>query len=316
MFRYVLRRIAAVVPILFGVSIICFSFVHLAPGDAISALTGDNATREVVAQLRQIYSYDQPLPIQYLRWLGRILSGDLGHSIMTGRSVLSEVIPAALHTAMLASVAIVLSLLVGISMGSLAATTRRVWADRLLTGIAILGVSVPHYWVGIALVAIFSVKLGLLPAMGMGPATSILDFGWDDARFIILPAVTLALIPTAIIARTVRATLIEIQKNDFVQTLHSVGLSRGRIGLHVMKNAAPAILAVIGLQIAQLLGGSILVETVFAWPGTGYLLNAAIATRDLPLLQGTILILATFFVLMNFLVDLVQPFLDPRIARH
>ena len=114
MFRYVLRRIAAVVPILFGVSIVCFSFVHLAPGDAISALTGDNATREVVAQLRQIYGYDQPLPIQYLRWLGRILSGDLGHSIMTGRSVLSEVIPAALHTAMLASVAIVLSLLVGI----------------------------------------------------------------------------------------------------------------------------------------------------------------------------------------------------------
>jgi peptide/nickel transport system permease protein len=316
MFRYVLRRIAAVVPILFGVSIVCFSFVHLAPGDAISALTGDNATREVVAQLKQIYGYDQPLPIQYLRWLGRILTGDLGHSIMTGRSVLSEVVPAALHTAMLASVAIILSLLVGISMGSLAAYTRRVWADRLLTGIAILGVSVPHYWVGIALVAVFSVELGLLPAMGMGPAASVHDFSWNDASFIILPSVTLALIPTAIIARTVRATLIEVRKNEFVQTLHSVGLGRRRISLHVMKNAAPTILAVIGLQIAQLLGGSILVETVFAWPGTGYLLNAAIATRDLPLLQGTILILATFFVLMNFVVDLVQPFLDPRIARH
>jgi peptide/nickel transport system permease protein len=316
MFRYVLRRIAAVVPILFGVSIVCFSFVHLAPGDAISALTGDNATREVVAQLRQVYGYDQPLPIQYLRWLGRILGGDLGHSIMTGRSVLSEVIPAALHTAMLAIVAIFLSLVVGISMGAFAAYTRRVWADRLLTGIAILGVSVPHYWVGIALVAIFSVGLGLLPAMGMGPATSVHDFSWNDAKFIILPSITLALIPTAIIARTVRATLIEVRKNEFVQTLHSVGLGRGRISLHVAKNAAPNILAVIGLQIAQLLGGSILVETVFAWPGTGYLLNAAIATRDLPLLQGTILILATFFVLMNFVVDLVQPFLDPRIARH
>lgn len=316
MFRYVLRRIAAVVPILFGVSIVCFSFVHLAPGDAISALTGDNATREVVAQLRQSYGYDQPLPIQYLRWLGMVLSGNLGTSIMTGRSVVSEVIPAALHTAILASVAIILSLLVGIAMGSLAAYTRRIWADRILTGIAILGVSVPHYWVGIALVAVFSVQLGLLPAMGMGPATAIHEFGWNDAKFIILPAITLALIPTAIIARTVRATLIEVRKNEFVQTLHSVGLGRGRIALHVMKNAAPTILAVIGLQIAQLLGGSILVETVFAWPGTGYLLNAAIATRDLPLLQGTILILATFFVLMNFFVDLVQPFLDPRIARH
>lgn len=316
MFRYVLRRIAAVVPILFGVSIVCFSFVHLAPGDAISALTGDNATREVVAQLRQSYGYDQPLPIQYLRWLGMVLSGNLGTSIMTGRSVVSEVIPAALHTAILASVAIILSLLVGIAMGSLAAYTRRIWADRILTGIAILGVSVPHYWVGIALVAVFSVQLGLLPAMGMGPATAIHEFGWNDAKFIILPAITLALIPTAIIARTVRATLIEVRKNEFVHTLHSVGLGRGRIALHVMKNAAPTILAVIGLQIAQLLGGSILVETVFAWPGTGYLLNAAIATRDLPLLQGTILILATFFVLMNFFVDLVQPFLDPRIARH
>jgi peptide/nickel transport system permease protein len=316
MFRYVLRRIAAVVPILFGVSLVCFSFVHLAPGDAISALTGDNARPEVVAQLRQLYGYDQSLPIQYLRWLGSVLSGNLGVSIMTGRSVVAEVIPAALHTAILASVAIILSLVAGIGMGTLAAYTRRIWADRLLTAIAILGVSVPHYWVGIALVAVFSVQLGLLPAMGMGPATSIHEFGWNDAKFIILPAITLALIPTAIIARTVRATLIEVRKSEFVATLHSVGLSQRRIALHVAKNAAPTLLAVIGLQIAQLLGGSILVETVFAWPGTGYLLNTAITTRDLPLLQGTILILATFFVLMNFAVDLVQPFLDPRIARH
>ena len=165
------------------------------------------------------------------------------------------------------------------------------------------------------MVAVFSATLGLLPAMGMGPATSISEFGLNDAKFIILPALTLALIPTAIISRTVRATLIEIQKSEFVQTLHSVGLRRRRIALHVVRNAAPTILAVIGLQIAQLLGGSILIETVFSWPGTGYLLNTAIATRDMPLLQGTILVLAIFFVLMNFLVDLVQPLADPRIVR-
>jgi len=316
MFRYVLRRIAAVVPILFGVSIVCFSFIHLAPGDAISALAGDNASPEVIAKIRALYGYDQPLPVQYLRWLGLVLSGNLGTSIMTGRTVASEIVPAAGHTALLAVAAIVLGLIVGIAMGSFAATTRRVWADRMLTGIAILGVSVPHYWVGIALVAIFSAKLGMLPAMGMGPATSVHEFGWADIRFIVLPAVTLALIPTAIIARTTRATLIEVGKNEFVETLRSVGLGRGRIALHVMKNAAPSVLAVVGLQIAQLLGGSILVETVFAWPGTGYLINSAIATRDLPLLQGTILILATFFVLMNFVVDLIQPFLDPRIVRQ
>ena len=316
MLGYVLRRVAAVVPILIGVSVVCFSFIHLAPGDAISALAGDNANKETIEQLRQSYGYDQPLPIQYVRWLGMVLTGNLGTSIMTGRSVVSEVIPAALHTAILAAAATVMSLAAGIATGALAASTRRLWLDRLLTGIAILGVSVPHYWVGIVLVAIFSVELGLLPAMGMGPATSIHAFGWNDAKFIILPAITLALIPTAIIARTVRATLLDVRKDDFVQTLYSFGLGRRRIAAHIARNAAPAVLAVVGLQIGQLLGGSILVETVFAWPGTGYLLNTAIATRDMPLLQGTILILATFFVLMNFLVDLVQPFLDPRIMRH
>jgi peptide/nickel transport system permease protein len=315
MFRYILRRIAVIVPILFGVSAICFSFIHLAPGDAITALAGDNASPAVLEQMRQAYGYDQPLPIQYLRWLGMVLTGNLGTSIMTGRSVLSEIVPAAGHTAILAVVAIAASLFVGISMGTIAAYTRRMWLDRLVTGIAVLGVSVPHYWVGIAMVAVFSAKLGLLPAMGMGPATSIAEFGWTDAKFIVLPALTLALIPTAIISRTVRATLIEIQKSEFVQTLHSVGLGRRRIALHVIRNAAPILLAVIGLQIAQLLGGSILIETVFSWPGTGYLLNMAIATRDMPLLQGTILVLAIFFVLMNFLVDLIQPLADPRIVR-
>ena len=180
MFRYVLRRIAAIVPILFGVSVVCFSFIHLAPGDAISALAGDNASAEVLARMRQSYGYDQPLPIQYFRWLGLVLTGNLGTSIMTGRSVLSEIGPAAAHTAILAVVAIATSLFVGISMGTIAAYTRRIWVDRLVTGIAVLGVSVPHYRVGIVMVAFFSVKLGLLPAMGMGPATSIAEFGWND----------------------------------------------------------------------------------------------------------------------------------------
>jgi peptide/nickel transport system permease protein len=316
MLYYVLRRALAVLPILFGVTVICFSLVHLAPGDAISAVTPDNATPELIAAIRKAYGYDQPLPVQYLRWLGLVLHGNLGTSIMTGRPVIAEIVPAALHTAILAVAAICISVCTGFCMGMLAGYTPRIWADRALTALAILGVSVPHYWVGIVLVAIFSVELGLLPAMGMGPATSLHTVSLNDLRFIILPALTLSLIPTAIIARTVRATVIETRKNEFIQTLRSVGLSRARIARHVVKNSAPTILTVIGLQIAQLLGGSILVETVFAWPGTGYLLNTAISTRDLPLLQGTILILATFFVLMNFVVDMVQPLFDPRIARH
>jgi len=316
MLGYALFRLAAFIPTLLAASIVLFIAVNVVPGTAADSALGIQATPEARARFDREHGLDQPLPVQYVRWLGMILSGNLGTSIMTGRSVVSEVIPAALHTAILAVAAIALSLAVGIAMGALAASTRRVWLDRLLTGIAILGVSVPHYWVGIVLVAVFSVELGLLPAMGMGPAVSIYDFSWHDAKFIVLPAITLALIPTAIIARTVRATLIDVRKDEFVQTLYSFGLSRRRVAAHIARNAAPAVLAVIGLQIAQLLGGSILAETVFAWPGTGYLLNTAIATRDMPLLQGTILILATFFVLMNFLVDLIQPFFDPRIMRH
>ena len=315
MLWYTLRRVLYVLPILFGVSIVCFSFVHLAPGDPMSAVMPEFASPELIAQIKQNYGFDQPLPIQYFRWLAAVLSGDLGVSIISARPVWGELLPAIRNTLQLAIAGIGISLMLGIGLGVLAAHARRFATDRAITTAAILGVSVPHYWVGMVLVAIFAVSLGLLPAMGMAPQDEG-GFGLDDMRFMILPALTLALIPTAILARSVRATVIDVRKQEFVQTLHANGLHRRRIFLHIIKNAAPSVLAIIGLQIAQLLGGSILVETVFAWPGTGYLLNNAIATRDLPLLQGTILVLAFFFVMMNFLVDLLQPLLDPRIKRQ
>lgn len=315
MLWYTLRRVAYVLPILFGVSIVCFSFVHLAPGDPTSAVMPEFASPELIAQIKRVYGFDQPLPVQYFRWLAAVMSGDLGVSIISARPVWGELRPAILNTAQLAIAAVAISLLSGISLGVLAAYTHRRATDRAITTTAILGVSVPHYWVGMVLVAIFAVTLGLLPAMGMAPPDKS-GFGLNDLRFMILPALTLSLIPTAIIARSVRATVMDVRKQEFVQTLYANGLGRRRIFLHVIKNAAPSVLAIMGLQIAQLLGGSILVETVFAWPGTGYLLNNAIATRDLPLLQGTILVLAFFFVMMNFFVDLVQPFLDTRIKRQ
>jgi peptide/nickel transport system permease protein len=315
MLWYTLRRVVYVLPILFGVSIICFSFVHLAPGDPMSAVMPEFASPELIAQIKRAYGFDQPLPIQYFRWLGAVLSGDLGVSIISARPVWGELLPAILNTAQLAIAAVGLSLLSGTGLGVLAAYTRRLATDRAITTAAILGVSVPHYWVAMVLVAIFAVTLGLLPAMGMAPPGNR-GFGLDDLRFMILPALALSMIPTAIIARSVRATVMDVRKQEFVQTLYANGLRRRRIFLHVIKNAAPPVLAIMGLQVAQLLGGSILVETVFAWPGTGYLLSNAIATRDLPLLQGTILVLAFFFVMMNFLVDLAQPLLDPRIKRQ
>jgi peptide/nickel transport system permease protein len=175
---------------------------------------------------------------------------------------------------------------------------------------------VPHYWLGMVMVVVFAVMLQQLPATGIGPAgTTLTQFGVEDLKHLLLPAITLAMIPAGITARSVRATVHEVRRQEFVQTLKGKGLRRMRIFWHIAKNAAPPILAIMGLQFAQLLGGSILVETVFAWPGTGFLLNAAIATRDLPLLQGTVIVLALFFVLTNLVVDILQSLIDPRVRR-
>jgi peptide/nickel transport system permease protein len=230
--------------------------------------------------------------------------------------VLSELGPAVANTALLASSAVAISFVLGAGLGLIAGMTGRRGTDRSVSAFAVFGISLPHYWFGMVMVVIFAVKLRLLPATGMGPAgTDLAAFGAEDFKHLLLPALTLSMIPTGIIARSVRATVIEVRRQDFVQTLKGKGLKRARVFLHLVKNAAPPSIAIMGLQFAQLLGGSILVETVFSWPGTGFLLNAAITTRDLPLLQGTVIVLATFFVLTNLVVDVIQTMLDPRVRR-
>jgi peptide/nickel transport system permease protein len=316
MHLYILRRLLYTIPIIIGVSLVCFSFIHLAPGDPINSVLPEQASAEVVAQIKAAYGFDKPLPIQYLKWFSNVLSGDFGLSIMTRRPVLSEVGPAVAHTALLAVSATLLSFLLGTSLGLVAGMTTRRVTDRSVTAFSVVGISLPHYWLGMVMVVIFAVKMRMLPATGMGPAgADLTQFGIEDIKHLLLPAVTLAMIPTGIIARSVRATVAEVRRQDFVQTLKGKGLRRPRMFLHVIKNAAPPAIAIMGLQFAQLLGGSILVETVFSWPGTGFLLNAAISTRDLPLLQGTVIVLATFFVLTNVMVDIVQTLIDPRVRR-
>lgn len=316
MHLYILRRLLYTVPIIIGVTIVCFSFIHLAPGDPISAVLPENASTELMEEIKAAYGLDKPLPVQYLKWLMHVAGGDFGTSIMTRRSVISEVLPAVGKTALLAITAITLSFAMGITLGLLAGFSNRRVTDRSVTAFAVVGISVPHYWLGMVLVVIFAVQLQGLPATGMGPAgTHFWEFGWKDLSHLVLPALTLAMIPTGVLARSVRAMVAEVRRQEFVQTLKGKGLRRPRIFLHIVKNAAPPILAIMGLQFAQLLGGSILVETVFAWPGTGFLLNAAIATRDLPLLQGTVIVLATFFVLTNLAVDILQTAIDPRVRR-
>ena len=312
MLYYILRRILYTIPIAIGVSLIVFTLVHLAPGDPLSAVMGE-VDQKMLAEMRASFGYDKPLPLQYLIWLGSALTGDMGYSLRTGAPVFGTLIDAAANTMVLGVAASFVGFLVGASAGMFAGYHHGTWVDKAVSAAAIAGVSIPHYWLAIILVIVFSVQLGWLPSMGAGAGASVLS--WDAWKHMLLPAIALAAIPCAIVARTARACVMEILSMEFVEALRARGLSERRILLHVSRNALPTVLAVIGLQFAHLLGGSILVEVVFSWPGTGYLLNLAIFDRDIPVLQGTILLLALFFVLTNLVVDILQTFADPRISR-
>lgn len=316
MLRYLFRRLLATVPIALAVTVVSFLLVYIAPGDPLNAIAPADAPAEVIAALKATYGLDRPLPVRYGLWLERALQGDLGASIATGRAVASEVAAAVSNTLLLAAVAAGVGVTLGCMLGALAGYRAGSWADRAASAVSVVGVSVPHYWLGLVLTIVFSVKLGWLPAMGAGPGDAD-GWRWDWAhiRHLVLPAATLSVIPMGIITRTVRALVAETLGQEFVVALRARGLPARRVFLHVAKNAAPTVLAVAGLQVGYMMGGSILVETVFAWPGTGFLLNTAIFQRDIPLLQGTILVLCTFFVALNLLVDLLQPWLDPRITR-
>ncbi|MEL6997010.1 MAG: ABC transporter permease [Pseudomonadota bacterium] len=316
MLGYIISRILYVIPISLGVTILAFGLVHIAPGDPLDAVVGADAPASVVEKLKADYGFDQPIPVQYARWLGRALSGDLGRSVTNNQPVVEALATAVPNTLMLALCATFLGFIVGASLGGLAGYYQGTWIDKVATGFGVTGVSIPHYWLGIVLVIIFAVELRVLPATGIGPGGSAgWQFDWEHIKHLILPAITLSVIPCGIITRTVRATVAEILSQDFVQALHAKGLLNNSVMLHVVKNAAPTVLAVMGLQLGYLLGGSILVETVFNWPGTGYLLNDAIFRRDIPTLQGTILVLAMFFVVLNLAVDILQTLIDPRMRR-
>ncbi len=316
MFAYAIQRILYTLPVMLGVSVVCFALVHIAPGDPLISILPPDASSELQERLRILYGFDRSYVEQFFMWLARVLQGDLGTSIASGRSVTLEVSRAVGNTLMLAAVATVLGFTLGCLFGFVAGYFSNSPLDKLASAAAVFGVSVPHYWLGIVLVIVFSVGLGWFPSSGAGPGGSAnWRFDYEHALYLVLPAITMAVIPMGIVARTVRALVADILAQEFVIGLRARGLGQFHVFLHVVKNAAPTALAVMGVQMGYLLGGSILIEVVFSWPGTGMLLNTAIFQRDLPLLQGTILVLATFFVVLNLLVDLLQTALDPRIKR-
>jgi len=297
LFVYIVRRIVYVIPIVISVALVCFLLVHITPGDPLVAVLPADASQELADQMRIAYGFDRPLPVQFGLWLWRAVNGDLGNSIATGRPVLSEVIRAVGNTVTLAIAAALIGFTLGLFFGLIAGYFRDSWVDKLATSVAI-------------------VQLSWLPAVGAGPAGSAAwGWDWEHLRYLILPAITTSVIPMGIVTRTVRALTGDILSQDFVEALRAKGLRETGVFGHVIRNAAPTAMAVMGLQLGYMLGGSILIETVFSWPGSGLLLNSAIFQRDLPLLQGTILVLALFFVILNMLVDIAQAAIDPRIKR-
>ena len=313
MLAYIAKRLVLVLPVVLAVALVCFMLVHIAPGDPLISVLPPDASAELAEQMKRAYGFDRPLPVQFGIWIFNAVNGNLGTSIATGRSVAEEVFRAVGNTVMLAVVAAGIGFLFGVAFGFLAGYFRDRFLDRAVTALAITGVSVPHYWLGMVLVIIFSVQLGWLPAVGAGPGGWAWD--WAHLQHLVLPAVTMSVIPMGIVTRTVRALVGDLLGQEFVTALRAKGLTERRVFVHIARNVAPTALAVMGLQFGYLLGGSILIETVFSWPGTGFLLNSAIFQRDLPLLQGTILVLALFFVVLNLAVDVVQTALDPRIER-
>ena len=316
MLSFLLRRLVYTLPIMVGVALVCFSLVHLAPGDPLMAILPPDASQELRDQLIELYGFNRSYIEQFFYWVWRAIQGDLGTSIATNRPVSDEVIKAVGNTLTLAVFATIIGFIFGSLFGFVAGYFQNSWIDKAASLTSVLGVSVPHYWLGMVMVIIFSSTLMWLPPGGAGPGGSAdWVWNWEHIKHLILPAVTMSVIPMGIIARTVRALVADILAQEFIVGLRAKGMTNVGIFMHVVKNSAPTALAVMGLQLGYLLGGSILIETVFSWPGTGFLLNAAIFQRDLPLLQGTILVLAMFFVVLNMIVDVIQTLLDPRIAR-
>ena len=313
MTRYLVRRLLLLVPVLAGVSIIVFLVLHLSPGDPAEIMLGSQATKEDLARLRQELGLTEPLHVQYGRWMSHVLRGDLGRSLWMKRPVLTEVLERFRATLVLTGTALVLSTVGGIALGISSATRPDSVLDRLSAVASLFGASMPVFWLGIVLMVVFSLWLGWLPASGM-----FAPYGGGDLRdlvsHLILPALTLAAASVTIVARLTRSTMLEVLGQDYVRTARAKGLAeRGVVVRHALKNALIPILTVVGVQAGYLLGGAVLTETVFAWPGVGTLMVQGILARDFPLVQGCVLVIALTFVLINLGVDLLYGFLDPRI---
>jgi peptide/nickel transport system permease protein len=331
MLKFIIRRLLLLVPILLGLSFLLFVWVRALPGGPATALLGERATPERVAEVNRLYGFDQPLIQQYLKYLNRIIHLDFGQSITLRKDVTDEMVRRFPATVELTVAAMMFATVVGIPLGFAAAKRERSWVDNSAMVASLIGVSIPVFFLAQILKYAFAQKLGWFPTIGrLDPARelehvtnfntidSIIARDWDafvdTLMHLVLPAIALGTIPLAIIARITRASVMEVLNEDYVRTARSKGMSRGVVDRrHVLRNALLPIVTVVGLQIGLLLSGAVLTETVFAWGGVGQLISGAVLDKDYPVIQGGVLFLAVVFVVVNLIVDVLYAVIDPRI---
>lgn len=304
MARYIVRRLLALIPILIGVSIIIFVMMRMVPGDPARQALGPEATGAEVARLHKQWGLDQPIPVQYVKWLDRVFHGDFGRSTVSRVPVTTEIWARFPNTLWLTLASMVVSIILGLASGIIAAVRHNTLFDRGSMVVALLGICTPSFWLGLMLMLLFAVKLGILPSFGKG-----------GMRHLILPALTLGVGSAAIIARVTRSTMLEVFSEDYMRTARSKGIAeRAVIVRHALKNAMIPIITILGLEFGGLLAGAVVTETVFAYPGVGLLLINSINNRDFPIVQAALLLFALQFVLVNLIVDIIYARIDPRIS--
>jgi peptide/nickel transport system permease protein len=329
--RYLGRRLLELIPVFFGVLLVVFAIAHLTPGDPALVMLGERATPEAIERLRDELGLDEPLHVQFFRYMGRVVRGDLGESIQSDERVIVELGQRFPATVELTLAAMMIASIVGMLTGAIAAARQNSWFDGTSMVVALFGFSMPIFWLGIMMILLFAATLGWFPISGRLDFTidlarrtnlyvldGLISGNWaavgSALRHLVLPAVTLSTVPLAIIARMTRSSLLEVLRQDYVRTARAKGVAEARVVTrHALRNAAIPVVTVIGLNVGSLLGGAILTETIFAWPGVGRLVVDAIFARDYPLVQGAVLVIALIFVVVNLLVDLSYAYLDPRI---
>jgi len=308
---YVLRRLLAVVPVMLVVATVAFVLIHLAPGDPASVIAGPYASADDVAKLRHQLGLDEALPVQLVRWYGRLLRGDLGDSIFLRRPVTEAIVDRLEPTLLLTTWATLIAVLIGVPAGIVSARYHNSAIDQSLMGLALVGLSVPNFLLGLLMILVFGVWLGWLPVAGYVP----LDEGvWRNVRSLVMPSLALGLVQSALIARITRSSMLDVLREQFVLTGRAKGLAENIVVYkHVLKNAIIPTLTVIGITFALLIGGAVVIETVFNIPGLGRLIISAVLRRDYPVIQGVVLLIAVTYTAVNLLVDLAYLVVDPRV---